>query len=218
MDVVQKRFDELELLAKRITDSQTTKYVDGEVVPTLDGRLMVEWQTSVLSLLSRVFGVESPTFRQFDKQIAEGYYNIQSQFTALYAVFASALSDYKGGYLFQLRNVLNAAVFDDELEQAKHFLDANYKSAAAVIAGTVLETTLRTLCDHHPDLTPSDNINKMNDDLAKKGVYNALRKRQVSSWADIRNSAAHGRPEAFEPTDVARMIDGVRDFIAIQLR
>ena len=57
----------------------------------------------------------------------------------------------------------------------------------------------------------------MNDELAKANVYNASRKSQIKAWADIRNSAAHGKPTEFEPSDVSRMIDGVRDFVAIQM-
>jgi hypothetical protein len=70
MDRVQKRFDELAATAEKIDQSKTHKdvrklspvqYVEGpteyytEKEPTLDGPLMIEWRTSVLSLLSRVF-------------------------------------------------------------------------------------------------------------------------------------------------------------------
>ena len=70
MDLVQKRFDELAATKDKIAGSQTTKQVQkrskfqmmGEPVktypvnePTLDTTLLIEWQTSVLSLLSRVF-------------------------------------------------------------------------------------------------------------------------------------------------------------------
>jgi hypothetical protein len=34
-------------------------------------------------------------------------------------------------------------------------------------------------------------INDMNDELAKAGAYNALKKKQVAAWADLRNNAAH---------------------------
>ena len=232
MDVIQKRFEELSQLAGRIIDSQCDKTVQiasdiqnlegpinyySERVPSLDGKLLVQWQTSVLSLLSRVFGMESTTTQEFRKALDHPFEQIQSQFTRLHAIFDSAKSDFEGGYLFSVRNLVHASVFTDELDQAKHFLDARYKVAAAVIAGTVLESTLREMCNQHPVLESSDKLNKMNDDLAREGVYNALRKRQISGWADIRNSAAHGRPDDFEPGDVDRMINGIRDFVAGQL-
>jgi hypothetical protein len=54
----------------------------------------------------------------------------------------------------------------------------------------------------------------MNDDLVGQNVYNAAVHKQVGAWAHIRNSAAHGKPEEFEPSQVNLMIDGVRDFLA----
>jgi hypothetical protein len=57
------------------------------------------------------------------------------------------------------------------------------KFAAAVIAGTVLETALRQLC-----------LDRMNADLAKAGVYNSLMQKRITALAAIRNRAAHGKP------------------------
>ena len=106
-------------------------------------------------------------------------------------------------------------MFDDELEQAEGLFKAGYFTAAAVIAGVVLETTLRQMCqDSGIDV---GNLNKMNIDLAKAEVINKLQQKQITAWADIRNSAAHGRTEAFRPDDVEMMIRDVRRFLADQL-
>jgi hypothetical protein len=66
------------------------------------------------------------------------------------------------------------------------------KFAAAVIAGTVLETARRQLCkDHHQQL---GSLGRMNADLAKAGVYNSLMQKRITALAAIRNSAAHVSP------------------------
>jgi hypothetical protein len=142
---------------------------------------------------------------------------LHGYFAQLKAIFLSAKSDFEGGYLFDVRNLVHASVFTDELDQAKHFLDAGYKVPAAVIAGTVLETTLRELCAQN-SVSASDKLNSMNDELAKASVYNASRKSQIKAWADIRNNAAHGKPDQFEPSEVSRMIDGIRDFVTTHLK
>ncbi len=49
-------------------------------------------------------------------------------------------------------------------------------------------------------------LDKTNADLAKAGVINKLVQKQITAWADIRNSAAHGRAHQFKPDDVASMI------------
>ena len=231
MDRIQKRFDELASMADEITESKSHKNVqkpsaiqslNGPLAyytstkATLNSRLMIEWRTSVMSLLSRVFSADSTTYQQFEKATNYKGLTAHSYFEQLKAIFASAKADYEGGYLFDVRNLVHASVFTDELDQAKHFLDAGYKVPAAVIAGTVLETTLRKLCSDQ-SVSASEKLNSMNDELAKANVYNASRKSQIKAWADIRNNTAHGKPDEFEPSDVARMIDGVRDFVAGQL-
>jgi hypothetical protein len=190
-----------------------------------DTETVIQWRTSVLSLLGRVFGETSPTFKAFEKYRAKtiihdnaGRSTTEYPIRELYAVFNSAKSEYEGGFLFDLRNLVHAEVFSDELEQAEHFLKAGYKAPAAVTAGVVLETTLRKLCETTDDVEPADKLNKMNDDLARAAVYNKMRADQVRAWAKIRNDAAHGNPDEFTETDVDLMIKGIRDFVASHLK
>lgn len=215
-DTIQKRFDELADMAEKVAG---TVHPNADGIGTaVDSNVFAEWRTSTLSLLNRVFGVDQPTYVSFNEARNLGIYpNSTSVFEEMNAVFKSAKSDFEGGYIFDFRNLVHADVFSDELEQATHFLDQGYKVPAAVIAGTVLETTLRELCTQHPNLQPVEKLNSMNDDLAREGVYNKMRADQVRAWAKIRNSAAHGKPGEFEDGDVTRMIDGIRDFVANQM-
>jgi hypothetical protein len=56
----------------------------------------------------------------------------------LKAVFDTAREDFEGGYLISFRNLVQAEVFESELDQAKELQSAGYKVAAAVIAGVIL--------------------------------------------------------------------------------
>jgi len=95
-------------------------------------------------------------------------------------------------------------VFDSELEQASALFQAGYKLPAAIVAGVVLETSLRELCDQEG--LPHGKLDKMNADLAKEGKYNKLQQKRITALADIRNSAAHGKPQEFTDQDVLDMI------------
>ncbi len=233
MDKIQKRFDELEVMAEQIEQSKReethTVPRDPAWIPShrdlppetfvtqlINDGLVIQWQTSVLSLLQRTLREDSATYKQFASILAERL-SVRDKFGKLKAVFMSAKSDYEGGYLFDMRNLVHAEVFSNELEQADHFLEAGYKTPAAVIAGVVLETTLRKLCEQTDNIEPSDSMNRMNDDLTKSSVYNKMRADQVRAWAKIRNDAAHGNPDQFDEGDVRRMIEGVRDFVANQM-
>ena len=48
----------------------------------------------------------------------------------------------------------------------------------------------------------------------KRKVFNELTAKQLRSWADIRNSAAHGKFEEFNRSQVESMVSGVLDFLA----
>ena len=124
----------------------------------------------------------------------------------------AAQEDYDGGYLASVRSLVSAELFSSELEQADELLRAGFHVAAAVIAGTVLETTLRTLCTAHGQ--PLTGLNRMNDDLAKAGVYNALEKKNVTAMAGIRNAAAHGQTSDFTAAQVEAMLRDVTRFVA----
>jgi hypothetical protein len=81
-------------------------------------------------------------------------------------------------------------VFDDMLEQAQALLSAGHKDPACVVAGVAFETTLDDLCARKG--IPHAKLDKMNADLAKAGLYNKGMQKQITAWADRRNSAALG--------------------------
>ena len=80
------------------------------------------------------------------------------------------------------------------LSKRESFRHRDYKVAAAVVAGVVLETTLRTLCADRKIAVGK--LDKMNADLAKDGLYDKLVQKRITMLADIRNKAAHGEPRA----------------------
>jgi hypothetical protein len=108
------------------------------------------------------------------------------------AVFSAARQDFDGGHLSTVRSLVQAELFDSELDQARELLNTGYKIPAAVIAGTVLETTLREVCSKQQIALGT--LDRMNADLAKRSVYNANQAKRITAMAGVRNSAAHGWP------------------------
>jgi hypothetical protein len=209
---IQQRFEQLADDAKPIRESK--KFIQGGQMiadrNVVDSALLTKWQTSVETLLTTVFGEKSPTTVRFGTECKRSHFE---DFERQEAVLLSAKEQFEGGYLFNVRNLVHASIFSDELEQAEHFLESQYKVPAAVIAGTVLETTLRELCEQHPE-TEVGKADAMISAIAKQGIVNKMRADQLRAWMKIRNSAAHGKPDEFEDSDVARMIQGIRDFVA----
>lgn len=97
----------------------------------------------------------------------------------------------ESAYLKSVRGLVQAEVFGSELDQARALRESGYIAAAAVVAGVVLETSLRSLCGAAE--IAEGKLEKMNADLVKAGTYNVLAQKRVTALAAIRNSAAHGK-------------------------
>jgi hypothetical protein len=210
---LKKRFEELE---EQLSDVEGTKrhkrmeYFEGDFV---DDHLLAGWCVKARNLLSQACGPDSEHYRVFLS--AQETRMMSTNFDTLQrvkAVFLAAKEDYEGGYLRSVRSLVHAELFANELEQAAELLQSGYKVAAAVVAGVVLETTLRSLCTDKN--IPVSKLDKMNADLAKAGVYNVLMQKRVTMLADIRNKAAHGDTEGFTGDDVRGMIADVERFVA----
>jgi hypothetical protein len=208
-----QRFIELEDQFEKI--KQTKKVISGGFGPidTIDTGLFTSWKVKVKNLLVTACGENSQHFIAFLKG-ENSIYSMESEYSIFErtgAIFDAAKEDYEGGYLSSLKQLVQAEVFESELEQSEELLSSGYKLASAVIAGVVLETALRDLCSQHE--IPHGKLDTMNGQLAKKGLYTKLQQKQITAIADIRNSAAHGKLELFSEQDVKNMIRDIESFL-----
>jgi hypothetical protein len=160
-----------------------------------------------------VFGVDDIHYKSFH-EAHESFLqtNKPAFFRRCMFILSAAREDYEGGYLFDVRGLIQAEVFDDVLEQATELVRVGYKDAACVVAGVALETTLKELCSRHN--IPPCKLDRMNADLYKAGVYNLVLQKQITAWAERRNRAAHGEWNEYNQADVQDMISGVTRLIA----
>lgn len=213
----EKRFGELEAQILALEATKTMRH--GEYTgsyPHIDANALLGWEVKAKSLLSNACGETSHHVNAFiEAEKPVSFSNNFEELGRVKAVFLAAKEDFEGGYLNSVRNLVQSEVFGSELEQASELLSAGYASAAAVIAGVVLETTVRNLCTEHE--IDHGKLDKMNADLAKAGIYNVLQQKRITAMAGIRNAAAHGDVEKFNPGDVRGMIDDVERFLAARL-
>lgn len=166
--------------------------------------------------LGRIFGKESEYYSDFKNSFKLPGYETEMRLGM--AVLQAAWNDYLSGYLASVSALITAEVFDDFLEQAEYLFKQDYYQAAAVIAGAVLEDTLRKMCDANSISLPAKpGLDWMNAELVKKGVYNKLVLKEITFLADLRNKAAHGLWDQFGKTDVENMLKHVREFVTAQM-
>lgn len=210
--LLARRFAELD--AQYLTVEATKSYRDGSFAGDfVDNEMLIGWRVKVNNLLAKACGEQSVHYQKFNQIETDFGWSTNYQVgKSQKAVFDAAREDFEGGYLTSLRNLVQAEMFDSELDQARELLGGGYVSAAAVIAGVVLETTLRQMCT---DVGISvGKLDKMNAELAKAGCYNLLMQKRITALADIRNSAAHGNTDRFSWADVEDMLRQVEAFLA----
>ncbi|MGQ7260917.1 hypothetical protein [Vreelandella sp. V005] len=213
-DIFKKRFNEIHQQMEYLLNSKESKYnsfLEKNQIE-IESNSLLEWKVKARSLLNKACGENSEHYKEFLKNEEAGLYGTSlATLERLKAIFLAAKEDYEGGYLKETRSLIQAEVFDSELEQSMALYKAGYKLPAAIVAGVVLETALRELCDREG--IGHGKLDKMNSDLAKAGTYNKLQQKRITALADIRNSAAHGKPSEFSDQDILDMVRDIERFL-----
>jgi len=233
------RFDELiqegERIYKVLKDIPTVHFrTSGEVIRPLtkqeieDKQKLEGWNLNYVSLLDQIIPPRSVHRKLLDEKgivPREDHDILNTRISRLKGL----KDDFQKGFLGDLGLEIEAAIAADYMGQAEQLLAEGQSGKydhvpAAVLAGAVLEKSLRTLCDKQ-----SPSISTVNDKgkpltltplieaLKKNNVFNELTAKQLRAWADIRNSAAHGQFDEFNRSHVDQMIQGINNFLATHM-
>ncbi len=102
--------------------------------------------------------------------------------------------------LFDIRQLVQADLFDSELDAARELLKNKFTRAAGAIAGVVLEKHLSQVCDNHsiPVTKKSPTIGDLNNLLKGQNIVDVAQWRFIQHLADLRNLCDHNKKA--EPT------------------
>lgn len=181
-------------------------------MPSDDDYFRLRTRTS--NLVRKACGENSAHLREL-----EGIGKESHELPKVVGVLEAAKADLEGGFLFDLKALVEAEILGDFLDQARALLAAGHHVAAASLAGAVLEDTLRKMSDAAKVAYPaSTKIDSLNVELAKATVYDKLTQKQITAWADLRNNADHGHFDKVKSADVEDMIKWVQRFASEHLR
>jgi hypothetical protein len=178
--------------------------------------------TRAVAAIHQITGKESPYSEEVERLFGT-LPPLHEHMTSIMGVVKGLLTDISAGYLKTLVEIVHGDIFSDFLEMAQHLYESNYKDAAAVIAGSTLESHLRELCRKVGISveTPKGGggvvhkkADAMNSELASAKAYSKLDQKSVTAWLDLRNKAAHGEYGKYTQEQVSLLISGVRDFMA----
>jgi len=130
------------------------------------------------------------------------------QIAQLLGVIQSARNEIEAGLVGKLRYLVHADFFDKIIDQAAELHRTGHMVPAAVLGRIVIEQWIRDEAEKEgiPDYD-KEKASVLNDALKKSGHFSVPKWRQVQSFLDVGNSAAHGKTSEFNADDVKRMLD-----------
>ena len=122
-----------------------------------------------------------------------------------------AISNRFESSLFDIRQLVQADLFDSELEAAKDLVKHGFLRAAGAMAGVVMERHLAQVCDNHgiPLRKKAPTIADFNDALKNAEVVGIPQWRSNQYLGDIRNLCDHKKDAEPTKEQVNDLVDGV---------
>lgn len=113
--------------------------------------------------------------------------------------------------LFEIRQLVQADLFDSELDASKELLRQKFARAAGALAGVVLEKHLWQVCESHSLKIGKKNpgISDLNDLLKQNSVIDVPQWRFVQHLGDLRNLCDHSKKAEPTVAQVDDLISGV---------
>ena len=137
--------------------------------------------------------------REWDKEVIVDISAALPQYRQQLAILEATKARFDSS-LFEIRKLVQADLFDSELEGARELLKHKFLRAAGAIAGVVLEKHLHQVCvDHSLSITKKNpGIGDINELLKANSVIDIPQWRHITFLADIRNLCDHNKQK--EPT------------------
>lgn len=119
----------------------------------------------------------------------------------------SAVDLLERGFVGNLRMVLHAEIFATTVEEAKTLFESGHLIPAAVRAGIVVEGWLRDEAEKAgTDDSEKAKASRLNNALKEAGVFSVPKWRQVQTYLDVRNAAAHGKGSELTREEIGRLL------------
>jgi hypothetical protein len=132
------------------------------------------------------------------------------QFSQQLAILKSVKARFKSS-LFDIRQLVQADLFDSELDAAKELAKKKFTRAAGALAGVVLERHLEQVCHNHRIEVAKKNpsIADLSGALKDAGVIEIAQWRFIQHLTDIRNLCDHKKKTEPTAEQVDDLIAGV---------
>jgi hypothetical protein len=147
-----------------------------------------------------------PNWQQ--KKIFDDLGLIMASFNTQLSILKAAKIRLKSS-LFDIKQLVQAELFDSELDSARELSKKGFLRPAGIVAGVVLERHLKQVCENHDVKSTKKNptIADLNELLKSNGIVDILKWRQILILGDIRNYCGHDKEREPTKDEVQELID-----------
>ena len=226
------------ILSKELQDNQKNNNKTAALSDTLLD--YQDWYTKAISVLSEFAPERLEEFKQYYENKKRKKMNVQTyaisdfllgyiagtnyggeksfnDFAAFIKKFSMQITILKSvekkidSILGDIKGIIEAEFFDDELEAAKELLKKNFYRASGALAGVTLERHLRNLCNKHKIKITKKNpcISDYNDALKKSNIFDVTKWRFIQHLGDLRNLCDHAKSKTPEKEDIEELLKGI---------
>ena len=189
-----------QLIPERLTDFQSYYKLEKRKEITYTTYTISDYLIGVqISRLGEVIVSRTSVIHKFEQQ----YYIVKS----LRSRFESSLYD--------IKQLLQADVFDSEIDSAKELCKKGFYRAAGAICGVVIEKHLSEVCTQHQIKVAKKNpgINDYNELLKSNNVIDIPVWRNIQRLADLRNMCDHHKDAEPAKDNIEELIAGTDKII-----
>ncbi|WP_414868150.1 hypothetical protein [Pseudomonas sp. IT-194MI4] len=111
--------------------------------------------------------------------------------------------------LFDIKQLVQADLYDSELDTARGLLKSGFTRAAGAIAGVVLEGHLKQLRDKYELPNKLSTIGPINDALKAANIIELSQLRHIQLLGNLRNKCSHRNENEPTTEEVNELISGV---------
>lgn len=164
---------------------------------------------STFSIRDWLLGTRASVDEFYGKRAFNDFEAVVMRFQSQIQILESAEARFESS-LFDIRQLVQADLFDTELEAAKELNNKGFTRGAGAVAGVVLEKHLSQVCSNHNVKITKKNpaINDLNQHLKDADAIEVKDWRFIQHLADLRNLCDHNKTKEPTKQDVEDLIEG----------
>lgn len=154
------------------------------------------------------------TVRKFNGNIIVDLQTVIPVFRQQLKIFESLQKRFESS-LFEIEQIVQADLYDTELESARQLVKNKFFRAGGIISGVVLEKHLKQVCISHSVKVSKSKptISDLNDYLKKESILDVGTWRNIQRLGDLRNLCGHDAEREPNKDDLDDLINGVDKII-----